>query len=131
MARTFNRAYDQADRILNGSGLSSIVYRQDGGGLSGWDMGDWAEAQMSADTGLRGGDVITTEYFQPELPDTSRDTGSTETNRPLTVADRLNRGDKLSTFNAEEQEKLKDFIYPKYGIYGEHQPIHGVLNRGC
>ena len=33
MARTFNRAYDQADRMLNTSGLSSIVYRQ-GGGLS-------------------------------------------------------------------------------------------------
>jgi len=31
MARTFNRAYDQADRILNGSGLSSIVYRQGAG----------------------------------------------------------------------------------------------------
>ena len=28
MAGTFNRAYDQADRILNGSGLSSAVYRQ-------------------------------------------------------------------------------------------------------
>jgi hypothetical protein len=34
MAGIFNRAYDQADRILNGSGLSSIVYRQ-GGGISG------------------------------------------------------------------------------------------------
>ena len=33
MARIFNRAYDQADRILNGSGLSSVVYRQGGGGM--------------------------------------------------------------------------------------------------
>ena len=33
MAEIFNRAYDQADRILNGSGLSSIVYRKDGGRL--------------------------------------------------------------------------------------------------
>ena len=63
MAGIFNKAYDQADRILNGSGLSSIVYRQDGGDLSGWDMGDWAEAQMAADTGSRGGDVLTTEHF--------------------------------------------------------------------
>ena len=31
MAGIFNRAYDQADRILNGSGLSSIVYRQGAG----------------------------------------------------------------------------------------------------
>ena len=30
MAGTFNRAYDQADRILNGSGLSPIVYRRSG-----------------------------------------------------------------------------------------------------
>ena len=63
MAGIFKKAYDQADRILNGSGLSSIVYRQDGGDLSGWDMGDWAEAQMAADTGSRGGDVLTTEHF--------------------------------------------------------------------
>jgi hypothetical protein len=35
MARTFNRAYDQADRILNGSGLSSIVYRQGSGSIIG------------------------------------------------------------------------------------------------
>jgi len=34
MARTFNRAYDQADRILNGSGLSSIVYRQGAGRIA-------------------------------------------------------------------------------------------------
>ena len=33
MARIFNRAYNQADRILNGSGLSSIVHRQGGGGM--------------------------------------------------------------------------------------------------
>jgi hypothetical protein len=37
MARTFNRAYDQVDRILNGSGLSSIVYRQGGGRYSNRD----------------------------------------------------------------------------------------------
>jgi len=74
MARTFNRAYDQANRILNGSGLSSIVYRQDGGDLSGWDMGDWAEAQMAADTGPRGGDIITTEDFQIGSPDDNQPT---------------------------------------------------------
>ena len=33
MARTFNRAYDQADRMLNTSGLSSLVHRQGGGGM--------------------------------------------------------------------------------------------------
>jgi len=33
MARIFNRAYNQADRILNGSGLSSLVHRQGGGGM--------------------------------------------------------------------------------------------------
>ena len=31
MAGIFKKAYDQTDRILNGSGLSPIVYRQDGG----------------------------------------------------------------------------------------------------
>ena len=31
MAGIFNRAYNQANRILNGSGLSSIVYRDKGG----------------------------------------------------------------------------------------------------
>jgi len=35
MAGIFNRAYDQADRMLNGSGLSSIVYRQGGGSTIG------------------------------------------------------------------------------------------------
>jgi len=40
MARTFNRAYDQADRILNGSGLSSIVYRQGGGRSDDPDLED-------------------------------------------------------------------------------------------
>ena len=35
MARTFNRAYDQANRMLNGSGLSSIVYRQGSGSIIG------------------------------------------------------------------------------------------------
>jgi len=34
MAGIFNKAYDQADRILNGSGLSSIVYRQGAGRIA-------------------------------------------------------------------------------------------------
>ena len=34
MAEIFNRAYDQANRMLNTSGLSSIVYRKEGGKYS-------------------------------------------------------------------------------------------------
>jgi hypothetical protein len=37
MAGIFNKAYDQADRMLNGSGLSSVVYRQGGGRYSNRD----------------------------------------------------------------------------------------------
>ena len=48
MAGIFNRAYDQANRILNGSGLSSIVYRFNGGGF-GFTEDDVATMQ---DTGV-------------------------------------------------------------------------------
>ena len=37
MAGIFKKAYDQADRMLNGSGLSSIVHRQGGGRYSNRD----------------------------------------------------------------------------------------------
>ena len=40
MAEIFNKAYDQADRILNGSGLSSIVYRKEGGSSDDPDLED-------------------------------------------------------------------------------------------
>jgi hypothetical protein len=63
MARTFNRAYDQADRILNGSGLSSIVYRQGGGG---------------AEFGMVGDEVVGVDYW--DYPDPG-DTG-TDDNQP-------------------------------------------------
>ena len=43
MARTFNRAYDQADRMLNTSGLSSIVYRDQGGPASSRNKWNFAK----------------------------------------------------------------------------------------
>ena len=40
MAGIFNKAYDQADRMLNGSGLSSVVYRKEGGRSDDPDLED-------------------------------------------------------------------------------------------
>ena len=68
MAGIFNRAYDQANRILNGSGLSSIVYQQDGGPVIRRFMGGYTDAHAGVEETVsdtfdmsdwsRGGDIL-------------------------------------------------------------------------
>jgi len=53
MARTFNKAYDQINQMLNGSGLSSIVYRQDGGRYSNRDEEYGGQTMPEGLSGIR------------------------------------------------------------------------------
>jgi len=99
MARTFNRAYDQADRMLNTSGLSSIVYQKNGGpvirrfgggGYSDEDAGvetsygggveDWgisaADMEAAYSTGAFGPELAKESFFDPPDIESQRVHGS-------------------------------------------------------